>query len=103
MPQPDPLEQLLRYANPNPERIGCPGKDVLRALARKELPADHPAGNHLGQCSPCFREFRDIQREGVVRHRLILSTGLAACLLVVLAFLAKSSLFHRETPTSVAS
>ena len=61
MPQPDPLEQLLRYGNPNPQRIGCPGQVVLQALARQELPTDHPAENHLGECSPCFREFQEYQ------------------------------------------
>jgi hypothetical protein len=60
--EPDPFEEAFLHGYPNPDRIGCPGSDVLRALARRELPIDHPARLHLGECSPCFREFKQFQR-----------------------------------------
>jgi hypothetical protein len=43
------------------------------------------------------------QRKASVRHRLVLSAGLAACLLIVLGFLARSSHFHRNASGSIAS
>jgi len=58
-----PFEEMFLYAFPNPERVGCPGSEVLRGLATKELPISHPARLHLMKCSPCFREFRQLQVE----------------------------------------
>jgi hypothetical protein len=74
MPQrPDEFDRLFEdvYLNayPNPERVGCPGRDILRRLATKELPISHPAREHIARCSPCFHEFREIQREMTGRRR----------------------------------
>jgi hypothetical protein len=41
-----PFEDVYLNAYPNPERLGCPGRDVLRRLAIKELPISHPAREH---------------------------------------------------------
>ena len=99
----DPIEEAYLHAFPNPERIGCPGPEVLRGLATKELPISHPARTHVARCSPCFQEFRRFQREVAVRHRLVLTVGLAACLIMALVFLARSSLFHRNASGSIPS
>jgi len=99
----DPIEEAYLHAFPNPERIGCPGSEVLHGLATKELPISHPARTHVARCSPCFQEFRHFQKKAAVRHRLLLSAGLAACLLVLLGFLARSSLFHRNDSGPIAS
>lgn len=61
--QPDPLQQLFLTAHPNPQRIGCPGVQVLKALARQRRPGDDPAEAHLGECSPCFKEYLEFRRE----------------------------------------
>ena len=57
----DPIEEAYLLAYPNPERTGCLPDDVrlatLRALARRELPIDHPYREHLSHCSPCFQEY----------------------------------------------
>ena len=58
----DPLDQVFEAANPNPERRDCPSPLVLRLLARRGLPIDHPGYVHLSRCSPCYREFRTWQR-----------------------------------------
>lgn len=59
----DPVVQAFLRAYPNPERIGCPGETILRLLASRKLGIDHPASDHLGRCSPCFKEFRGYQHE----------------------------------------
>lgn len=49
---------------PNPERIGCPAADVLRAMAlRRPSPAGSPHPiEHLTICSPCFREYSSYRK-----------------------------------------
>ena len=72
--EPDPLAQVFLHAFPNPERVGCPGGSILRALARKQLPTDHPAFTHVGECSPCFQELRVYQVQWdktKIRRRLL--------------------------------
>ena len=54
------LQEEILSKYPNPERKGCPGKDVLKALALK--PIDEPIENdpnwqHVTHCSECYREF----------------------------------------------
>lgn len=56
------IDLVLGSANPNPERVGCPPRDVLAALARRERPATDPAYDHLIKCSPCYREVRRLQQ-----------------------------------------
>lgn len=58
---PDPIEQLLLTAYPNPERKGCPGRDVLLKLAGKERDADDPNWYHVWHCSPCYTEFKQLR------------------------------------------
>jgi hypothetical protein len=33
--KPDPIEELLLRAYPNPERKGCPGSETIQALAKQ--------------------------------------------------------------------
>lgn len=62
----DELDEVLRGANPNPTRQGCPSHDVLVALSRRERPIEDPAYEHLLECSPCYVEVRDMQRAHVI-------------------------------------
>jgi hypothetical protein len=62
----DELDEVLRGANPNPTRQGCPTHDVLVALSRRERPIDDPAYEHLLECSPCYVEARDMQQAHVM-------------------------------------
>ena len=57
----DAIDRVLRGANPNPTREGCPHHDVLVALSRRERPIGDPAYEHLLKCSPCYCEVRDMQ------------------------------------------
>ncbi|MEO7276323.1 MAG: hypothetical protein ABIX28_20220 [Vicinamibacterales bacterium] len=56
------FDELFGGANPNPDRIGCPTRQVLSLLSRRELPIDHPGYDHLAECSPCYLEFREFQK-----------------------------------------
>jgi hypothetical protein len=86
----DPFEQAFLHGYPNPDRIGCPGNEVLRALARKESAINHPARLHLGACSPCFREFKEFQlqyqREKKQSRWTSLAAGVLASRVSVLVF-----------------
>ena len=56
---------------PNPERAGCPGNEILRAMAFRKLGVDQVNDwiEHLGTCSPCFREYTELRRQVVWRRR----------------------------------
>src|SRR5437773_379045 len=56
------MDLLFGRAHPNPTREGCPPPDVLRRLARRELPIGDPAYDHLAKCSPCYKELRTLQQ-----------------------------------------
>ena len=57
----DPIEQLLLTAYPNPERKGCPGRDVLSNLAGQERDPDNSNWYHVWHCSPCYAEFKEMR------------------------------------------
>ena len=80
----DPFEEAFLNEYPNPGRIGCPGDEILRGLASRTLPINHPARMHIGQCSPCWREFRSFQAEIKRTKRWRLIGGIAASALILL-------------------
>jgi hypothetical protein len=49
------IDEVFSRANPNPDRIGCPPRDTLVRLARRQQPIGDPAYEHLAKCSPCYR------------------------------------------------
>ena len=57
----DEIDEVLRGANPNPTRQGCPPHNVLVDLSRRAKPIGDPAYEHLLECSPCYGEVRDMQ------------------------------------------
>jgi hypothetical protein len=61
-----------KFAFPNPDRIGCPNRARLRAMAHRDPSlklADLPI-THVVRCSPCFREYMHY------RHMLLYARGL---------------------------
>jgi hypothetical protein len=56
------MDLLLGRAHPNPTREGCPPRDLLVSLARRELPIGDPAYEHFSKCSPCYQELRALQQ-----------------------------------------
>jgi hypothetical protein len=88
----DLFEQASLNDYPNPERIGCPGGDFLKELARdhRSIKLSDPRLDHVVHCSPCFREFvafRDQRKRTVVTRRALFAGAgsLAAALAVVIA------------------
>src|SRR6185436_2200019 len=83
----DDIDKVLAQANPNPTRAGCPGREVLSALSRKERPIGDPVYEHLLKCSPCYREFRALQQSGAPKRTdprpRVLWYAAAALLLVI--------------------
>ena len=99
------MDLLFGRAHPNPTREGCPPAELLRRLARRELPIGDPAYDHIGKCSPCYQELRTIQQAdaarltaGVRRKRL----AYAAAAVLVLA-IAGSWFALRQTGSTGAS
>jgi hypothetical protein len=82
----DLLDRGLSHEFPNPQRSGCPGHEILRKVAehRLRLSEAHPWLNHLGSCSPCFLEFKEI-REQVVSKRRPAAMWLAVASVALLA------------------
>ena len=83
---PDEIDEILGRANPNPTREGCPSREELIALARKQRAMSDPGYVHLTRCSPCYLEVRALQEERVVqRRRAWLRMAAAAVVIVAIA------------------
>jgi hypothetical protein len=86
------MDLLLGRAHPNPTREGCPPRDLLVSLSRRELPIGDPAYEHFSNCSPCYQELRALQQadaaalKATVRRKRM---AYAAAAILVLARLAR--------------
>jgi hypothetical protein len=80
----DILRQGLATEFPNPERIGCPGKALLKGIAQGKvsLTEAEPWLEHLGSCSPCFQEFKEFRSESAVQRRRVLAWVATAAVLL---------------------
>jgi hypothetical protein len=79
--RPTEFDRLFGRGYPNPDRVGCPSRTDLIALARRQRPLGDPAYDHIKECSPCYLEGRAIQ-EADVRRRHILTWAAAAVLVI---------------------
>jgi hypothetical protein len=76
---PTEADELFGRAYPNPDRVGCPSREVLVSLARRERPIDDPAYDHIKECSPCYLEGRAIQEADALQlRRRVLAWAAAA-------------------------
>ena len=98
----DALGRGLLKDFPNPERIGCPGSEVLKRIASRKMPLDEAAKwlDHLGSCTPCFRDFSELRKVHEHRQKRTL-LAIAASILVV-AGIAGWVLLQRHNETLVA-
>jgi hypothetical protein len=94
------LQEALLRNYPNPERKGCRGPEILREMAAREFPDEHPFWNeHVSECSPCYREFLDFRREIAGREvRQRRNTRLAIAAVIVLIIGAGSIYLSRRAP-----
>jgi hypothetical protein len=99
-------EEFLRTAReyvasafPNPDRVGCPGRHRLKALARRELPqdAEWAAVDHVAGCSDCFAEFQGI-RKASKRERMTVAGALAGVALATIVVFANLFIRHQVGP-----
>jgi len=95
--RPDEIDDVFGRANPNPDRIGCPPRDVLVALARRERPIGDPAYDHLSECSPCYLEVRALKEAADLQRRRILTWAAAAAGVVLATGSAGWLLLNRGT------
>ncbi len=106
--QHDPIQDFFSTVHPNPAREGCPGADVLRAIALNRLPASDPARLHLAGCSPCFSEFRELNEASLQETRRRRTTlailAIAASVLIAFGLFVYNSLSRHggEPPNLVA-
>ena len=77
---------LLQGGFPNPERTGCPDKSILKAIASRKVSPDTVMEwiDHVGLCSPCYREYTEFRKQVVWRKRAAYLT-IAAAIIVVLS------------------
>jgi hypothetical protein len=78
--------RYVESAFPNPDRVGCPDRQRLDALARRNCsPADHMGEiDHIVTCSPCFVEYQAIRSAS--KRRAVLTAGGVAAALVTIVF-----------------
>jgi hypothetical protein len=88
------MDLLLGRAHPNPAREGCPPREMLVSLSRRELPIGDPAYDHLSKCSPCYQEFRALQRaDAAARTSAVRRKRLAYAAAAVLVLAVAGSWF----------
>ena len=87
---------------PNPERIGCPGTDVLKKIASHEMPLSEADKwlDHLGSCSPCYADFQRLQGAHERRQRRLLLAAAAG--IVLAAAVTGWAVLHRRTENLTA-
>jgi len=80
----DILRQGLAKEFPNPERIGCPESSLLKGIAQGKvsLTEAEPWLDHLGSCSPCFKEFKEFRRQSTSQRRRVLALVATAAVLL---------------------
>jgi hypothetical protein len=98
----DALGRGLLKEFPNPERTGCPGSDVLKRIASNRMPLAEAEKwlNHLGSCSPCYKDFSELRKgREVQRNRTMVA--IAASILVAVG-IASWVFVQRHNETLVA-
>jgi len=100
----DALGRGLLKEFPNPERAGCPGSDVLRRIASHAMPLAEAEKwlDHLTSCSPCYRDFSELQAD--YRHRRMRTAlAIAASILIVVGVAGWAFFFKQKGPAVVQS
>jgi hypothetical protein len=97
----DALGRGLLREFPNPDRTGCPGSAVLKRIASHEMPLAEAEKwlDHLTSCSPCYRDFSELQA-GYRHRRMQTILAIAASILIVVG-VAGWALFFKQKGAAV--
>src|SRR5262245_34936192 len=79
------LRAVVLTQFPNLDRKNCPGTQTLHAIATKRISMFDPAHEHVGDCSPCFKELTDIRRALQRRKILLWAMGTTGTAILVFA------------------
>jgi len=87
---------------PNPDRTGCPGSEVLERIASHEMPLSEAEKwlDHLTSCSPCYRDFLELQA-GYRHRRMQTILAIAASILIVVGVAGWALFFKQKGPPVV--
>ncbi len=98
----DALGRGLLKEFPNPDRAGCPGADVLKRIASHKLPLTEAEKwlDHLTSCSPCYRDFTELQA-GYRQRRMQAVLAIAASILIVVGVAGWALFFKQKGPAGV--
>jgi len=98
----DALGRGLLKEFPNPDRAGCPGSDVLKRIAFREMPLAEAEKwlDHLTSCSPCYRDFSELQA-GYRHRRMQTVLAIAASILIVVGVAGWALFFKQKGPPVV--
>ena len=59
----DAFDRVVHEDFPNPQRIDCPGRELLRKLAQQSVDTQLTRlFTHIRQCAPCFDELKELRR-----------------------------------------
>ena len=97
------IQQAFLDAFPNPQRIGCPGDQVIRAIARRTIDSDENVRRHMRRCSPCSQDlltFREQWRALKIRRFALMAA--AATLLIVFGLIGYTILRPRQEQQDTA-
>ena len=97
---PDEIDEIFGRANPNPTRQGCPPRDELIALARRQRQISDPGYVHLTRCSPCYLEVRMLQEDVRIHRRRTWFKMAAAAVLVIALVLGAWFVLNRPGPVT---
>ena len=97
---PDEIDEIFGRANPNPTRQGCPPRDELIALARRQRQISDPGYVHLTRCSPCYLEVRGLQEDVRIQRRRTWFKMAAAPVLVIAFVLGAWFVLNRPGPVT---
>jgi hypothetical protein len=100
----DALGRGLLKEFPNPDRAGCPGPEVLKRIASHEMPLAEAEKwlDHVTSCSPCYRDFSELQA-GYRRRRMRTALAIAASILIVVGVAGWDLFFKQKGPPVVQS
>jgi len=98
----DALGRGLLKEFPNPDRTGCPGSAVLKRIASHEMTLAEAEKwlDHVTSCSPCYREFSELQA-GYRHRRMQTILAIAASILIVVGVAGWALFFRQKGPPVV--